>query len=95
MFNPWFPKNDICYEVCGTLMIIAACVVLYRVHHGSKSTFAYALMIMTILQGVAWVGNGLAFQFRKEVVYANGVVLPHISVYAFDLFNGLYFCMAL
>ena len=41
----------ITYLACGVIMMSASAIVINRVKNGSKSQFAYVLMIFTFLDG--------------------------------------------
>ena len=49
-------------------MILVAIKVILKVKSRSQNTFAYTLMSLTVLMGVAYVGEALTDIFRNEVV---------------------------
>ena len=56
VFYPIEPYADLSELVSGSVMIISASAVIHRIYNKSKNTFAYALMVFTLMQGVSNVG---------------------------------------
>jgi hypothetical protein len=61
MFNdvqwyPYWPVLDYTLFCTGSLLILVASYVIFRVYKGSQSGFVYTLMVFTILIGVADIG---------------------------------------
>ena len=44
-----FPLYSICNLVAGTVSLILGTITMIKIYFGSKSTFAYILMLFTIL----------------------------------------------
>ena len=89
VFFPYFPYYDLSQLVSGTVMIISASAVNHRIYNKSKNTFAYTLMILTLVQGVANIGSALTEAFRKEVTLTDRVY-HFASEYSIDTLNYLY-----
>jgi len=77
-------------------MVVSATVVMVKVHRGSKSTFAYTLMALSVLLGVSYIGWAFEDSIRMEVQLPDGVsYLYASSEYAFDICNYLFNLAAL
>ena len=90
VFHPYSKIGDLSQLVTGTVMIIAASVVIYRIHKKSKNTFAYTLMGLTVTIGFSIIGFAFTDAFRKEVVLPDRVHY-FMSEYSNDFFSYLYF----
>lgn len=66
VFKPSFRIKDLTDVVCGSVMLISATVVIKKIRDGSKNTFAYVLMSLTVLIGSAYVGYAIDDAFRYE-----------------------------
>ena len=67
-FHPENPYEDLTALVANTIVIVAATVVILKIHRITKNTFAYTLMVFTILIGVSWIGAVFTEAFREEVL---------------------------
>ena len=56
IFYPEHPYQSLSFFVSGVVMIIIATVVIFQIKNNSKNNFAYTLMGMTVLLGIANVG---------------------------------------
>ena len=56
VFYPYTPFIDLSDLVAGTVMILAASIVIHRIYKNSKNTFAYTLMVFTLTMGVSNIG---------------------------------------
>jgi hypothetical protein len=65
----------------GLTMILSAIYLIYRIHHGSKSTFAYTLISFTFLDGAVALANFFISAFPHPV-YANGQYFYGFNFYA-------------
>ena len=73
VFHPLFPDEDLSNLVTGAVMIISASVVIHRIYNKSKNDFAYTLMGLTLVQGVAYILYVSTDAFRMEVALPDGV----------------------
>jgi len=56
VYHPFFPAIDLSQLLCGTVIIISATVAIKMIHGGSKNQFAYVLMSLSALLGIAYEG---------------------------------------
>ena len=56
VFHPFFPAIDLSQLLCGTVILISATVAIKKIHGGSKNQFAYVLMSLAALLGIAYEG---------------------------------------
>ena len=70
-------------------MIISAAVVIRKIHAKSKNNFAYILMGLTLVVGVAQIGLAIGKSFRKKVVLADKTHY-FSNQYSLDTFKYLY-----
>jgi hypothetical protein len=72
MFAIWRPDSPVLVyiQLCvGLLLILVGAYVIYRVHRGSQSRFVYTLMLFTILDGVAQIGQAVSYSL---ILIGNG-----------------------
>ena len=70
-------------------MVVSATVVMVKVSRGSRSTFAYTLMALSVVLGVSYFGYAFAYAFRMEVELSDRVY-HFYSWYAYEVFT---FCL--
>ena len=56
VFHPFFPVVDLSQVICGTVIIISASVAIKKIYDGSKNQFAYVLISLAALLGIAYEG---------------------------------------
>ena len=56
VFNPILPAVDLSQAICGTVIIISASVAIKKIYDGSKNQFAYVLITLATLLGLAYEG---------------------------------------
>ena len=56
VIHPFFPAIYLSKLICGTVIIISATVAIKKIHGGSKNKFAYVLMSLAALLGIAYEG---------------------------------------
>jgi uncharacterized membrane protein HdeD (DUF308 family) len=84
------PLQDLSLLISGSVMVIAAILVIYKVYNVSKNTFAYTLMSLTIILGISNIGVAVTEAMRKEVMVQGR---PHyfFNQYFYFTCNYLYF----
>ena len=92
VFKPYKPVWCLNQLISGTVMLIAATVVILKIHFGSKNQFAYVLMLFTVLFGIAFVGLALVKAFRREVELPDNKTKYFIN---FQANNYLYYLQLL
>ena len=93
VFHPDRPSESLSKVICGTVMILAAAIVIHRTYHQSKNTFAYILMGLTIMIGVSQIGWAITDSFREEVTIPGGVVDYNQSQYSNSFLCYLYYLL--
>jgi hypothetical protein len=89
-FYPENPYEDLITLVANTITIVAATVVIFKVHRITKNTFAYTLMVFTILIGVSWIGAVFTEAFREEVLLQDGQTHYFYNEYTLRTFDFIY-----
>ncbi len=80
--------------ISGSVMIVAAAAVIWKVHNGSRNLFAYVLMFFTTLLGIAYIGLSSSKAFRREVVLPNETKY-FVNYYVNNLFDYARFITAI
>ena len=86
IYSPIYPKMCLTQLISGSVMIVAAAAVIWKVHNGSRNLFAYVLMFFTTLLGIAYIGLSFCKAFRREVLLPDGTTKFFINYYAIGLF---------
>ena len=71
MFQVSYPAYTYTNIAAGVILMIAAPYVLKKVWEGSKSTFAYALMAFTFLDGAQFFAFFFIQTFRHSIIVAD------------------------
>ena len=58
---------DISGVQCGSVMIVAATLVIIRTRRGSRNGFAYILMTLTVIIGLTSIGNAFSDAMRVKI----------------------------
>ena len=95
VFNPLYPIYDLSMAISGTVMIIAALVVIHKIYRNSKNIFAYVLMCFAAMLGTAYVGYTISFAFRRSVPKPDGSTSYQVNVYVNQTFSYLQLVSAL
>ena len=56
VFKPNHPVEVLSQAICGTVIIISASVAIKKIYDGSKNQFAYVLISLAALLGIAYEG---------------------------------------
>ena len=94
VFKPIYPNMCLTQLISGSVMIIAAAAVIWKVRNGSRNLFAYVLMFFTTLLGIAYIGLSASKAFRREVVLPDGTTKFFINYYVNNIFDYARFITA-
>jgi hypothetical protein len=68
LWKPNAPIANYLTIFCGLVILVEAAYVIHTVSKGSKSFFAYTLMLFTVLLGVSFMLQGLSMCILEEVM---------------------------
>ncbi len=91
MLNPAYTYTCL---LSAVIMISTSIYVIYKIHKGSKSTFAYLLMAFTLLDGAQ---NFTLFFFsaHRRSIYLDGQTHYFINMYASQTATFCYYLVSL
>lgn len=72
VYFPIYPIYCLIQVISGSVMLIAATTVIWKIHNSSRNQFAYVLMFFTALFGIAYIVMSLTKAFRREEELPNG-----------------------